>query len=258
MINQDLSNIIRHHYHLQYGCFFSELVDTHSALYSFNDVMECFIWNHVFPYKNDCDLKHLIVDSERYFLTRARKPCVYLDEYNNKQENVEVLSQAGYKCVDNEAWLIYPYNKAMDVSAVTLNPVEINQLGLLNEFCVICSECFGEQYSIAIEREYSRFQVHKKVSHFVFTKDNVVVGIGSLYSYGEYVFIHNVGVKEQYRRKGYARDLMQHLINEAFRIGSDNTKLILQCDGGGFIEEMYLKLGFENLYRRWGYLKEWE
>ena len=206
MINQDLSNIIRHHYHLQYGCFFSELVDTHSALYSFNDVMECFIWNHVFPYKNGCDLKHLIVDSERYFLTRARKPCVYLDEYNNKQENVEVLSQAGYKCVDNEAWLIYPYNKAMDVSAVTLDPVEINQLGLLNEFCVICSECFGEQY----------------------------------------------------RRKGYARDLMQHLINEAFRTGSDNTKLILQCDGGGFIEEMYLKLGFENLYRRWGYLKEWE
>lgn len=255
-MNKKLSDIIKHHYYLQYGCFFSELVDTQSALYSFNDVMECFIWNHVFPYEDNCNLKRLIVDSERYFLTRDRKPCVYLDEYNNKQKNIEVLSQAGYKCVDNEAWLIYPNNKERAVNAVALNPIEIKKLSYLNDFCAICSECFGEQYSIAIEREYNRFQVHKKVSHFVFAKDNVVVGIGSLYSYGEYVFIHNVGVKEQYRRKGFANDLMQHLINEAFRIGSGNAKVILQCDGGGFIEEMYLKLGFENLYRRWGYLKE--
>ncbi len=218
--------------------------------------MECFIWNHVFPYGEKTDFKKTITDAECYFLTRNRKPCFYLDTYNNDENNISILNNAGYKCVDNEAWLIFPIDKKREKRETALIPIEVSRDHELTDFCSVCSECFGEQYSIAIEREYSRFQVHKKVSHFVFAKDNVVVGIGSLYSYGEYVFIHNVGVKEQYRRKGFANDLMQHLINEAFRIGSDNAKLILQCDGGGFIEEMYLKLGFESLYRRWGYLKE--
>ena len=251
-----LSDIIKHHYRLQYGCFFSELVESQGVLYSFNDVMECFIWNHVFPYRDDVNLKDLINNSEHYCRTRNRKPCVYLDEYNNCQKNIFILNNAGYKCVDNEAWLILPIDKKREERETTLIPIKVSRDNELKDFCSVCSECFGEQYSIAIEREYNRFQVHKKVSHYVFTKDNVAAGIGSLYSCGEYVFIHNVGVKEQYRRKGFANDLMQHLINEAFQIGSDNATLVLQCDGGGFIEEMYLKLGFENLYRRWGYLKE--
>lgn len=256
MITEDLKRIIENHYRLQYGCFFSDIIDVKGTLYTFNDVMECFIWNHVFTFDNSDNLYDVLCNASKYFSTRNRKTCVYLDEYNNTDQNKGILSAEGFKCVDNEAWLMFPAAKKKEKMKTTLVAVEVNNISDLNEFSSVCTECFGKQYSVAIEREHNRFQVHKKVSHFVFTKDNEVVGIGSLYSYGEYVFIHNVGVKEQYRRKGFANDLMQHLINEAFQIGSDNAKLILQCDGGGFIEEMYLKLGFENLYRRWGYLKE--
>lgn len=256
MKDKELQRIIEYHYRLQYGCFFSELIGFEGSLYASNDLMDCFIWNHVFPFGEGYILNEVIKVSEKYFSTRKRKSCVYLDESNNTTQNKLLLETSGYRCVDNEAWLMYPTRKNIEERAFELDLAEVSKNSDLDAFCSICTECFGEQYSVAIEREYNRFQVHKKVSHFVFSKNKVIVGIGSLYSCDEYVFIHNIGVKEQYRKNGFANAIMHYLISKAFSVSSETVKLVLQCDGGGFIEDMYLKLGFENIYRRWGYLKE--
>lgn len=256
MKDEELCNILKYHYRTQYGCFFSELIETENALYTFNDMMECFIWNHVFPYDSECGLDNIIELAEKFYKTRGRKTCIYLDEYETFPRNKKLLDILGYKCVDNEAWMKFSPSKKMNNNDLILRISRVNKLEDLNGFCNICTECFGKQYSGAIKREYNRFQVHKSVSHFLFSIDDVNLGIGSLYHFGEYFFIHNVGIKEQYRKKGYASQLVQLLINEVGINQYPDIKLILQCDGGGFIENMYLKLGFENIYRRWGYLKE--
>ncbi len=49
MNRENLDKIVKMHYKLQYGCFFNQVLVHGGILYAWNDVMDCFIWNHVFP-----------------------------------------------------------------------------------------------------------------------------------------------------------------------------------------------------------------
>ena len=107
-MTEELKHIVENHYRLQYGCFFSDIIDANGTLYAFNDVMECFIWNHVFPFDKNANIQDMLCDAKKYFSSRNRKTCVYFDDYNNTKRNKDILLIEGYKCVDNEAWLRFP------------------------------------------------------------------------------------------------------------------------------------------------------
>ncbi len=248
-------NEVKLHYYLQHGCFFENIINYSGCIYTFNDVMECFIWNHCFPYKKISNINLLIESIYQFYKTRGRNPCVYLDESTRTDEIVSCLLANNYKLSDEEVWMKYTLavNEHMK-DKMNLIETRVRNDETLLDFLTVCSECFGEQYSTVIKREFKRYQVHKKFEHFIFYYDGQAVSTTSVYSIENNFIIHNVGVVSNYRMQGFAKQTVQKTINIIYS-ECEYPNIILQCDGGGFIEKFYLNMGFETFYKRWGYVK---
>lgn len=253
----DINKIIEMHYRLQYGCFFSNVYRHHDTIYSYNDLMDSFIWNHIYCINGETDLEKFSNEAQKYFIPRDRKPCIYIDDkYRNALDSG--LNRLAFKCLDNEAWMLYDFHTNPIADNVPLYSIEkIKSADALMDFCAICSECFDPQHSDAIIREYHKYQPHKKIEHFALHIDGKIVSIASIYSSDGFYYIHNVATTECYRKRGLAGNLMRYLLKHISAI-SDNACVILQCDGGGSTEEFYRKLGFKTIHRRWGYVNEQE
>lgn len=254
MSSLDLKKIIEMHYRLQYGCFFHNVYKQNNKVFTYNDLMESFIWNHIYCDNNEFDLEELLNETKTYFLTRDRKPCLYIDDSYKLLFDGELNNQQ-FHCLDNEAWMHYDFNKKQTADDKCYDIGKVLSYEALIDFCVVCSECFDSQHSDAIIREYRQYQPHKRVEHFVLKLDDQTVSIASIYSSGNYFYIHNVATTERYRKRGLAGNLMRYLLRYINSI-SDSPCVILQCDGGGDTEEFYRNLGFTNIHRRWGYVYE--
>lgn len=250
-------NDLELHYFLQSGCFFETVIHTSNEIFAYNDVMNCFIWNHVFPYGDIEDAEEFIIRAERFLQTRKRKPCIYLDETDYSQKVLSLLSSRGYTLLDEEAWMRYTdrLQLSSNDNYAELKMIRVADENMLDVFMSICSECFDPEYSQAINREYLRFQPHKDYEHYVFFYKSAPVSIGSFYYLDNRFIIHNVGVKEVFRKSGIGKETVKNLINNIYSF-NDKADIILQCDGGGFAERMYSEVGFVPFYRRWGYVKE--
>lgn len=254
MSSSDIKKIIEMHYRLQYGCFFQNVYKHNDKIFTYNDLMDSFIWNHIYCESSEPDFEELLNEAKAYFLSRNRKPCLYLDDQHKllldgKFNNIE------FQCLDNEAWMYYNFNRKPTADDKFYDIEKVIAYDTLMDFCAICSECFDSQHSDAIIREYHQYQPHKKIEHFVLKLDGWIVSIASIYSSGNYFYIHNVATTERYRKRGIAGNLMRYLLKHIYSI-SDSACVVLQCDGGGSTEEFYKNLGFKNIHRRWGYVYE--
>ena len=243
------------HYFLQTGCFFENVIHTSNEIFAYNDIMSCFIWNHAFPYRDIEDVEGFVIRAEHFLNTRRRKSCVYLDKTNRSKKVLPVLLDRGYTLLDEEAWMRYSNRLQLCTSNAELQMVQVTDQNLLEVFMSICSKCFDPEYSQAINREYLRFQPHKSFVHYVYFHKSVPVSIGSFYYLDDRFIIHNVGVKEEYRKSGLGKDTVINLVNKIHSFSND-ANIILQCDGGGFAERMYSEVGFIPFYRRWGYVRK--
>lgn len=255
-MTNDLNSIISKHYQLQYGCFFSNIQVCGGILYAHNDIMRCPIWNHCcfIPDSNDFNLERLIQETERYLITRNRVSSIYIDDIMKTEQANAYLINRGYKCVDDEAWLKFSGEcNGIDVQS-PLRAQKVNN-ETLNDFLEVCTSCFDEEYSKTINREFHQYQPHKSFSHFVFYFDDVCVASASIYFQGNFFFVHNVGVAKKFRRNGNAYKVMTCILSEVYNM-CDSPVVVLQCDGGGYIEEFYKKIGFTLIHRRWGYTCE--
>ena len=256
--NSALNNLISLHYKLQHGCFFSDLYYDERALFAYNDIMDCFIWNHVFPYNLNSNLEEVIADSERFLNSRQKNACIYLDNATNTETNKQILQASGYELVDIEAWMMYVPGSTQEETKKEeyLRMKCVADEEELDKFLEICTECFDNTYSMAIKREFNRYQVDKEVEHYLFYDENAyIVGIASIYSNKDSYFIHNVGVSQKHRKQGYGTSITNLLLYEITNKNNSNVKIVLQCDGETYKETMYKKIGFQNIYRRFGYLK---
>ena len=249
----DLFKIIAKHYQLQYGCFFSSIQVRDGILYAYNDIIHCPIWNHCcFTPDSICDdIDQLMEEAKRYLASRNRHPCVYIGD-RKKTKLDTVLSEKGFICVDNEAWLIYEGKRSQLQVNDTLEMKVVTNEQLLEGFIDICNSCFDIEYGETIRREYYQYQPHKTVFHCVLFLNTKRVAAASVYYSDNYFYIHNVGVLAEYRKHGYGYAVMTKVLEHIFSI--DNMPIIiLQCDGGGFVEQFYKKIGFSSIHRRWGY-----
>lgn len=259
MMTNTLKRIIAKHYQLQYGCFFSNIQIKDNIIYTYNDVMHCTIWNHCCfaPDANDLKIDVLLYEAKEYLSTRGRTPCVYLD-YDIMTEQMDLdLKKYGYKCVDNEAWMIYKrrYDKSPENVNYTMNMELVHNEETLDEFVKICSECFDCEYGLTVRREFHQYQPHKQFAHYIFSLNEIAVASVSVYYQNDFYFIHNVGVLGKYRRCGKAKEVMRMILGKIFEM-NDTPTIVLQCDGGGYIENFYKNIGFELIHRRWGYTND--
>jgi GNAT superfamily N-acetyltransferase len=164
------------------------------------------------------------------------------------------LIARGFRDVDREVWL-KDEQRVIGNTKSAPHGFEISMVRTENElehFLEICTDCFGKEYSDAISIEFSRHQPHKRFSHFIGYRSGHAVAIGSFYSDGTVTVFHNIGVRNEFRNKGFGKAIVNSLCNEHNRM-LGYIPLFLQCDGKGFHEKFYNDLGFETFYIRHGY-----
>lgn len=128
----------------------------------------------------------------------------------------------------------------------------------LNELVELEKACFSqawntEQFSMALENEHYLF--------FGLTVDKVLVSYIALQYIpsspimqgGEYEVL-NIASYEQYRRKGFAKNLLKHILN----LGKENfiESIFLEVRESNIpAKKLYTKLGFQEIGRRKNYYK---
>lgn len=82
------------------------------------------------------------------------------------------------------------------------------------------------------------------------TLDNNVVGCGFGAIERDYVGIYDIIVDKKYRKQGYGLDIMNGILSEAKRKGI-RTSYLQVVVGNAPAENLYSKLGYQEMYRYW-------
>lgn len=253
-MSKNIEHYLKKHYSFQHGCFFTTFYKNNHTIYTYSDLIEHFIWNHSFTYSPEERMKESYIDEVvSFYISRKRRPCIYLNAADKTfSYDADLLISKGFQCLDNEAWMLYQLTNAIDIdSSLEMKIVDSDKQ--LIGFTSVCSKCFEDEYSKCIRREYGISYFDKSIRHFNFYANNELIGGGSIYFDSETAIIHNVGVLKRFRRNGYGTAIVKSLLKYTMTV-LKIKEVLLQCDGGGYIERMYNNIGFKNIYRRFGYV----
>lgn len=92
-----------------------------------------------------------------------------------------------------------------------------------------------------------------RARHFGVRVDGEVVSATDLFSDGRTAQVEDVATTPEHRGKGYASALVVHAVLEAERTGHDFVFLV--ADDEDWPKELYARLGFAPLGRKWAFLK---
>jgi predicted GNAT family acetyltransferase len=89
--------------------------------------------------------------------------------------------------------------------------------------------------------------------HFAVREDGEVVSAADLYSDGRTAQVEDVVTSHEHRGRGYASSVVLHAVEEALAGGHEFVFLI--ADDGDWPKELYARLGFVPIGRKWTFLK---
>jgi ribosomal protein S18 acetylase RimI-like enzyme len=89
--------------------------------------------------------------------------------------------------------------------------------------------------------------------HFAVREDGEVVSAADLYSDGSTAQVEDVVTSPEHRGRGYASAVVLHAVEEALAGGHDFVFLV--ADDGDWPKELYARLGFVPIGRKWTFLK---
>jgi ribosomal protein S18 acetylase RimI-like enzyme len=102
------------------------------------------------------------------------------------------------------------------------------------------SETFKDSFGYCINFE-TLLKSIDKVNYYIAIHKKEVIGTVLTFKTGNNMGVHSVGVPKNHRRKGFAKSIMEAIINIGIETGTDS--LILQASDMG--KNLYLKLGFQ-------------
>lgn len=255
------NKFIMKYYHLENDIFFNQLFDTGEAIFTFNDTVTSSIWSHAFPYnlegKNEAEteLKYrtFIQDTVSFFLSKQRRPAIYLDEKYFSSKMLELLYENKFERFDNEAWMRVKRVKKSALKNHKLTMKFVDDLSKADDFFKVVSVCFSPEYSAEFKTDFGKIFGFKRIDHFSFYKeDGTLVGAASAYYDKTTAHIHNISVLPEHRRHGFGTTIVKMMydyIRQVLKI----RDIVLQCDGVT-VEAFYKNLGAEMFYRRYGYI----
>ena len=201
-----IKKFIRDYYNLENGIFFNQIHDTGESFYTFNENIKNYIWNHAFPYNLSKTCKHkfedFISNVATFYISRGRNPVVYLDEKYFNTKNLNILYKNKFQRFDNEAWMCLkkvPQNKDNNIK---LDIVKITSLKRFNSFKSVIDECYSQEYSNELKKDFLKVYGFKIIEHFCYYFKGKLVGVSSVYYDKKVAHLHNVGVLKKYRGKG--------------------------------------------------------
>lgn len=106
-----------------------------------------------------------------------------------------------------------------------------------------CSNVFQEAFGYYI---HPKQLISNQKNHcYLYTLNDELVGSGILHITDQVAGIHAIGVPPAHRRKGYAEQIMFHLLGRAFERGCTMSTLQASDLGKG----LYLKLGYQEDFK---------
>lgn len=250
--------IVKDFYNLENDIFFNQLHDTGEAFYTYNENIEYEIWNHAFPYdikvkdNEDLAFSTFVRDTISFYLSKNRKPVVYLDDKYFAGKLHNILHENKFEMFDNEAWMQFKkLNYDYIPNNITLDMKIVDTIEKFEDFSKVVNTCFSKTYSAELKKDFNKNFGFKKIEHYTFWDNNTLIGVSSIYYDKKTAHIHNVGVLPLFRGHGFGKAIIKYLIEHIL----NNLKLpvYLQAEGVS-VESFYKKLGAETFYRRYGYI----
>ncbi len=240
----DWSTLLRTHYAFQTGAFLSAAEHRGGGILCFSEISVSPIWNHAAWIDGTEGELSDFVEAAIGWHNEDRCPVMYLMEA--AREQTLALKGKGFERFDEESWL----------AAVPRGEFSsrVREVGEIGEYVRVFSEAFSTRedgYGQAL-----RSAGNSGHRHFALYLEGKAVAIGTLVQRDGLGCLYNVGTLPSARNKGFASELVQHLLAIADQAGC--RKLFLQVEPGGAADRLYRKLGFVRVFSRTGFrLKNW-
>ncbi|MBW9144025.1 GNAT family N-acetyltransferase [Clostridium sp. CM027] len=162
--------------------------------------------------------------------------------------NIDILNKLGFTRLKGVMELeleCKEYFNALVPSNITFSIVKKGKNE--KERCLLQNEIFKNDDRIPINVEdiyYDEAQEYYFNEGAIFIKlDNIPVGYGQIIVEDKAAIIVNFGIVEKYRKEGYGKVLLRHLLNIA--MDNDFSKVSLKVDSNNvFALKLYISLGF--------------
>jgi ribosomal protein S18 acetylase RimI-like enzyme len=189
------------------------------------------LWFHQDLTKNSVLAAKSIVEKAPVQLT-----IPYFDIYNNK--SFELLEKEGFQiALEQVAMFLKPKELFPQKSNFRLEKVATETQA--NLWASLFQQAFG--YLISAE---TILRNRSYLSYYIAYNNEQAIGTGLTNVTHQTLGVHSVGVPPAMRRKGFAEEIMKHLINIALQDSLKNITLQASNMGKG----LYLKLGFQEQF----------
>lgn len=252
-----IKEIVKDFYNLENDIFFNQLHDTGEAFYTFNENIEYQIWNHAFPYniktgKNeDLAFSNFIKDTISFYISKNRKPVVYLDDKYFASKLHQILHKNKFEMFDNEAWMQFKTLNYSYIPEIDITMKLVDSLEKYKFFTKAVNSSFSKAYTKELKYDFDKTFGFKHIKHFTFWHGKTLIGAGSIYHDRKTAHLHNLCVLPKYRGHGFGKSSIKHLVE--YTLNELKLPIYLQCEGVS-VESFYKKLGAETFYRRYGYI----
>lgn len=159
--------------------------------------------------------------------------------FNQNSSNEEdLILKNGY----SENFSQYGMSLKLDNTFNTNYLLEFKKVTTLKEsenWCIAFKEAFG--YIISSE---TVFKNCSKIDYFIIYHQDQIVGTILYYITNNTIGIHSLGIIPSMRKKGYAQDIMSHILNRGLDLGIPLATL----QASKMAKSMYEKLGFTTAF----------
>ncbi len=209
----------------------------------FSNTDKRIYWNaahNIYPKK---DILPIIKSIEDRFYENERRPSfIQIKGENTHIENI--LFKRGYKKSVPCYWM--KTSKHRYKIETDLQIEQVNNMHQVNDFINIFTGTWKDP-----SKSYAKMLKTKLLSKnykdiskaYVGYKDGKAICISGMVEYKSTGMLHSVAVTEKYKGNGYGKAISQYAINNTHK-----KEIILQHYGDKITTNMYLKLGFENLF----------
>lgn len=122
--------------------------------------------------------------------------------------------------------------------------IEIDSDDSVNQWALVFFKCFGYN----IPSQVIKF-LKSKVKYYLIYKGNTIIGCVSIFQKDNEIGIHSLGILKEYRKNGYAEEVMHLLLSEAKNVGIAYAHLQSSLLG----LSIYIKIGFKVLFQMGNY-----
>lgn len=247
------------HYRIQQGVFISSAKRDDHGVHASSNIASVPMWNHsAWIEGNPSDFGSFISSAYEILTLAQRRPVVYLPVETSNPSALQALSNKGYEKFDEEVWMSFSGDVGTVQLPSTATVQEVATSSELETFIKVFLAAYNIKdagYAEALRSNFNN-RTGRKHRHFILWDNETPVSIMTLAVDEGLACIYNVGTPPAARKKGYAENLLRHVLALA---KESNLNVFLQVEANSSAHKLYQKLGFIEEFTRHGFrLTSWK